>query len=169
MMKKNFEILADPTISTIENNMGAGGKVPSFYNNIAVPHSNLPIATVDTHSAGAATLFPGGGNDPVVYRAMGLPRPKEVPMSPRTQAAGAASTGAKGHYGLYNDMHVDAAKDLGMRPREVQSITWESVRNLWGEAKKTPGLKTEAERIWRKASTPQQARNELKALLGKGR
>ena len=140
-----------------------GGKVPSFFNNIANPYSAAPISTIDTHSAGAASLFPGGGNDPIVYRAMGLGGTKEAPA-----AADVARTGSKGLYGPISDMHTLAAKEMGFdAPREVQSATWEGVRDLWGQAGKTPELKKAIADIWNNSSSPDEARFLIADLLGK--
>lgn len=164
-ISKALSIMDDPSMSNINAQLLGGGKVPSFYNNIANPYSTAPITTIDTHSAGAASLFPGGGNDPIVYRAMGLgPAKKGMPPA----AADAARTGSKGLYGPLSDMHTLAAKEMGFdTPREVQSATWEGVRNLWGQEGKTPALKKAIAEIWRTASSPEEARFRIAELLGK--
>lgn len=162
---KALAILDDPSLSNVNAQLLGGGKVPSFYNNIANPYSSAPITTIDTHSAGAASLFPGGGNDPIVYRAMGLgPAGKGAPPA----AASSARTGAKGLYGPLSDMHTLAAREMGFAtPREVQSATWEGVRDLWGQEGKTPELKRAIEQIWRTSDTPDDARFRIAELLGK--
>ena len=164
VISKALSIMDDPAMSNINAQLLGGGKVPSFYDNIADPFASAPIVTIDTHSAGAASLFPGGGNDPIVYRAMGLgPSGKGMPPA----AADAARTGAKGLYGPLSDMHVLAGEQLGMLPREVQSATWEGVRDLWGQSGKTPALKQAIADIWRTSENPDEARFRVAELLGK--
>lgn len=164
VISKALGIMDDPSMENINAQLLGGGKVPSFYNNIAEPFSEAPITTIDTHSAGAASLFPGGGNDPIVYRAMGLGGPKGGPPG----AADVARTGSKGLYGPLSDMHTLAAQEMGFgTPREVQSATWEGVRDLWGQAGKTPALKAAIADIWRTSSTPDEARYRIAELLGK--
>jgi hypothetical protein len=164
-ISKALAILDNPSIENINNQLLGGGKVPSFYNNIANPQSAAPISTIDTHSAGAASLFPGGGNDPIVYRAMGL-GPSGVGMPPA--AADVARTGSKGLYGPLSDMHTLAQQEMGFdAPREVQSATWEGVRDLWGQEGKTPQLKKAIADIWRSSATPDEARFRIAELLGK--
>jgi len=164
-VSKALAILDNPSMENINAQLLGGGKVPSFYNNIANPFSEAPISTIDTHSAGAASLFPGGGNDPIVYRAMGLgPSGKGMPPA----AADVARTGSKGLYGPLSDMHTLAAKEMGFdTPREVQSATWEGVRDLWGQEGKTPELKRAIADIWNTSSSPEDARFRIAELLGK--
>lgn len=164
-ISKALAIMDNPSIENINAQLLGGGKVPSFYNNIANPYSSAPISTIDTHSAGAASLFPGGGNDPIVYRAMGLgPSGKNMPPA----ASDVARTGSKGLYGPLSDMHTLAAEEMGFAaPREVQSATWEGVRDLWGQEGKTPALKRAIADIWRTAATPEEARFQIAELLGK--
>ena len=162
-VSKALAIMDDPSMQSINSQLLGGGKVPSFFNNISNPYSASPISTIDTHSAGAASLFPGGGNDPIVYRAMGLGGTKEAPA-----AADVARTGSKGLYGPISDMHTLAAKEMGFdTPREVQSATWEGVRDLWGQAGKTPELKKAIADIWNNSSSPDEARFLIADLLGK--
>jgi hypothetical protein len=164
-VSKALAIMDDPSMEGINAQLLGGGKVPSFFNNIANPYSAAPISTIDTHSAGAASLFPGGGNDPIVYRAMGL-GPSKIGMPPA--ASDVARTGSKGLYGPISDMHTLAAKEMGFdAPREVQSATWEGVRDLWGQEGKTPELKKAIADIWNNSSSPDEARYLIAELLGK--
>jgi hypothetical protein len=164
VISKALSIMDNPSIESINSQLLGGGKVPSFYNNIANPYSEAPISTIDTHSAGAASLFPGGGDDPIVYRGMGLgPGAGGAPG-----AADSAVTGSKGLYGPLSDMHTLAAREMGFSaPREVQSATWEGVRDLWGQNKKTAELKQAVSDIWRTSSSPDDARYKIAELLGK--
>ncbi len=156
-LDKIFTILREPNMSAVSESMGGGGKVPSFYDSIAVPKSSLPIAVVDTHNAGAATLFPAGGSDSAVFRAMGISAPKG---GPRLAALDNATFGSQGHYGLYNDAHVKAGGLLGLRPNQAQSVTWAGVRDLWGPYK-DDALRGTFERIWRTSKSPEEARENI--------
>lgn len=158
---KAIRILSNPTIDTVNQQLLGGGKVPSFYNNIAAPFSRLPITTIDTHSAGAAALFPGGGADSIVYRGMGL-------GGPQGGAADSAVTGSKGLYGVLSDAHTLSAQQMGFAsPREVQSATWEGVRGMWGMKDKTPQLKADVAEIWRTSRTPDEARFRIAERVGR--
>ena len=165
IVSKALSIMGDPSMGNINAQLLGGGKVPSFYDNIADPFNEAPISTIDTHSAGAASLFPGGGGDSIVYRGMGLGPPK--PGMPPA-ASDVARTGSKGLYGNISDMHTLAAREMGFAtPREVQSATWEGVRDLWGQSGKTPQLKSAISDIWRNSTSPDDARFKIADLLGK--
>lgn len=164
IVNKALNIADNPHMDNISAQMLGGGKVPSFYDNIAAPFDTNDVSTIDTHSAGAASLYPGGGNDSIVYRAMGLGGPgKGAPPG----AADVARTGSKGLYGPLSDMHTLAGREMGVLPRGVQSITWEGVRGLWGQEGKTPALKRAVEDIWRSSSSPDEARFRVADLLGR--
>lgn len=159
-----MRILEDPSMENIRGELTGGGKVPSFFNDIATPYTGLPTATMDTHSTGAFSLFPGGGNDPIVYRGMGLGAPKGLPPA----AYSSAATGSKGLYGAMVDAHALAAKELGLdRVNAVQSMTWEGVRDLWGDSAKTPALKKAIDEIQRTSRTPEEMRFRVAELLGR--
>jgi hypothetical protein len=56
-------------------------------------------------------------------------------------------SGVQGTYPFYADAYRKAAADLGVLPRELQSVTWEAVRGLYKATAK--GLRPEIENIWR--------------------
>lgn len=150
-----LSMMQDPSMENIRRTLTGGGKVPSFYDDIADPVAAANIITGDTHSTGATALYPAGANDPVAVRGMG---------SGMTTAA----TGSKGYYGLISDAHNLAAKELGIpRGNAVQSITWEGVRDLWGSNAKTAALKKEVENIWRTSASPDEARFRIAELMGR--
>lgn len=149
-----LEILEGTDIGKV---LAGGGKVPSFYDNIVDPNAPLPIVTTDTHHAGAFSLFPGGGDDTIVQMGMG-----------RGAGSNSARTGSKGIYGLIADSTALAGDEMGMLPREVQSVVWEGVRGLWGgPGMKTKGLKKEIADTWRTSATPEEARRRIGILLGR--
>jgi len=163
IVNKSLNIMNDPSMANITEQMLGGGKVPTFFNHVANPYSKVPMATMDTHSAGAFSLFPGGGKDPVVYRTMGLSPSTGLPQA----APNSARTGTKGYYGVAADAHALAGERLGMLPAEAQAAPWGGVRTLWGEGLKTPELKKQVESIWRTAPSPDAARRAIAELLGR--
>jgi hypothetical protein len=117
--------------SIISDAMGAQNKVRSFYNNILDPTSDNGDLTVDTHAIGAALMDALGGSTAPVSHGLGTGlQKKHQPAGYRT-APSPATTGVAGLYGLYAEAYRRAAKDLGMRPLELQSLTWEAKRALF--------------------------------------
>lgn len=157
-----LSIIDDPSVENIRRRLNSGGKVTSFYNDIAAPDSGLPNVTTDTHSAGALALYPAGASDNLAATFMG-----------RGTGPGAGRSAPSGVLGLYPvsvDAHVEAARLLGVdRPSGVQSMTWEAVRDLWGGRKKTRALKDEVERIWGNARNMREAQKGILELLQAGR
>jgi len=150
-----LSMMQDPSMANIRGTLTGGGKVPSFYNDIADPNLAGDIITADTHSTGATGLFPAGANDTIATRGMGM-------------GMTSAPTGSKGYYGLISDAHNLAAKELGIpRGNAVQSITWEGVRDLWGSNAKTEALKNAVADIWRTSSSPDEARFRIAELMGR--
>src|SRR5208337_935627 len=64
---------------------------------------------------------------------------------------GSLLRGVKGTYPVYHEAGIRAAKDVGVEyPRQFQSITWEGIRSLMGDEKKTPELKKAVDIIWKR-------------------
>ena len=113
---KALSILKDGNIENISQNIGDMHKVRNFYNNIVNPNDPNAV-TIDTHAVAAALLKPlSGSANEVTYNFSG---PSSV------------LTGTKGSYAVYADAYRELANELGLLPREVQSITWEAVRGLF--------------------------------------
>jgi hypothetical protein len=145
--------------------MGRGHKVRNFYNNIVNPLSERGHTTVDTHQVGASLLKPLTQIDLEVMHNFGSGNKKFVP-SPAQHLA----TGVRGSYPVYEEAVRRAAGELGLQPRELQSITWEGIRSLMGDTKKTPELKRAVSDIWRQHEegglSIDQARQEILKASG---
>lgn len=141
---KALSILEDGSLENINAVMGEGHKIRNFYNNIINPWSKRGHTTIDTHAVGAGFLKPFSQEDVEVAHNFGSGNKAGTP-SPAKHAA----TGLKGSYSVHEEAYRRAAAELGLQPRELQSITWEGIRSLMGESKKTPELRRAVAEIWR--------------------
>lgn len=120
---KAVSIYLDGANANISAVLGGAHKIRNFYNNIIDPNSLDGDVTMDTHAIAAALLLPLSGNSTQVTQNFG--------------GAGTGNSDAKGHQGLYyafSDAYALAAEELGLLPRQVQSITWEAVRGLYSDS-----------------------------------
>lgn len=126
---------------TIHEMVGAMHKVRSFFNNINDPWSADSV-TVDTHAGAAAFLKPLGGKSPEILDAMG-------------KAGGDAALGIKGTNPILAEAYFRLAAELGVLPREVQSVTWEAGRSLFPTSIKKAGTDATAaiEGLWQQFRT----------------
>jgi hypothetical protein len=137
-MAKAVQMLkSDGSTDAIHQIIGDGHKIRNFYNNIISPNSPNGHATIDTHAGNADMLVPRGSNDAEVTGIFG-------------GAPSNAKTGQAGMYSLHHEAYRRAAEKLDLKPRELQSITWEGVKSLMGDDKKTPALKTAISEVWQK-------------------
>jgi hypothetical protein len=140
---KAVNLLDDGSVENINNLMGNGHKIRNFYNNIINPWSDRGHVTIDTHAVGAAHWKPFSQKDTEVAHNFGG-------STPGIPGAGKhAATGIAGTYPIYDEAYKQAAKEVGVSPRELQSITWEGIRSLFSGAKKTPELRKAVSEIWR--------------------
>ena len=141
---KALAILEDGSLENINSVMGEGHKIRNFYNNIINPWSKRGHTTIDTHAVGAALTKPFSQEDLEVAHNFGSGNKAGTP-SPARHAA----TGLRGSYAVHEEAYRRAAAELGLQPRELQSITWEGIRSLLGGEKKTPELRRAINEIWR--------------------
>ena len=117
-IEKGISILGDGARENIHNQLGEEHKVRNFFNNILQPNSKFGDVTIDTHAVAAGLLRPlSGGSTEVLHNLGGGPSSKIV--------------GASGTYALFAEAYRNAAKERGVLPREMQSITWEAIRGLF--------------------------------------
>lgn len=159
--------LRDDSLSNISRNMGNAHKVRNFYNNIVSPDAGHDV-TIDTHAVAAALLRPLGSKNPEVSYGLGSPVDKAYRSGPdiwpSTMESGPA--GLKGIYPLYAEAYRRVADQLGVLPRQLQSVTWEGIRGLYNDAdRKSAPLARSTGDLWRAVSngdiTPDAARAQL--------
>jgi hypothetical protein len=122
----------------ITKSLGEMHKIRNFYNNIIDPMSKDGDVTIDTHAVAAALMQPLSGNS------------KQVGENFGTGTSNSSPLGIKGLYYAYLDGYQLAAKELGLLPRQVQSITWEAVRGLFTDTFKRDFAKVkEINDIWK--------------------
>jgi hypothetical protein len=87
--------------------------------------------------------------------------------------SGSNATGVTGTYPLYADAYRQVAKEMGLKPRELQSVVWEWARSNFANMKNEEGLPS-AKYQWALSKagkiTPDQARaniaNEIRRKQG---
>jgi hypothetical protein len=113
--------------------MGNQHKVRSFYNNILDPDSDNDDVTMDTHAVGAALLSPMGQSHTAVMHSLGS-KPATAAIARQLHyvaPTGNSLTGMSGTYPLFAEANRELAKELEIKPRVLQSITWEAKRRLF--------------------------------------
>jgi hypothetical protein len=136
------DILENGSIQNINDLMGQGHKIRNFYNNIISPNSTRGHVTVDTHAVGAAHWKPFLQKDVEVAHNFG----GSVPGTPG--AGKNAASGLQGTYPVYAEAYKQAAAEVGVSPRELQSITWEGIRSLMSRENKRGTIRQDVAKIW---------------------
>lgn len=161
---KAIRILENGSLEHINSVMGDGHKIRNFYNNIINPNSAKGHVTIDTHAVSAGQLSPFGPNDTEAAHNFGGST-KGIPKAP-----GSDRVGLKGAYPVYAEAYRRVSNKLGIKPRELQSITWEAIKSLMGDEKKTPELRSKVKDIWQQVQdgklTPAEARDKIKEESG---
>jgi hypothetical protein len=123
-IQKALEIIQNPSAENISRQLGGQHKIRSFYNNIINPLSDH-VVTVDTHAVAAAYMLPLSGTSPEV--------------TANFSGVRNAEEGFSGTYALIAEAYRRAAAEKGVSPSEMQSITWEAIREIY-----TAGFKQKA-------------------------
>jgi hypothetical protein len=153
-------IEANGDLRQISQLMGGAHKVRNFYNNIVDPFSPHGDVTIDTHAVAGSLLRPLSGNSPEVAHNFGNYVSKDVPATRES-----ALTGVKGLYPLYADIFRNAASDVGLLPRELQSIDWEGARGLFPDTFKTKRNVADIDAIWHNYRTGNVSADEARRLV----
>ena len=108
--------------------MGNAHKVRNFYNNIVDPNGTMGDVTIDTHAIGASFFRPMAATTLEVNHGLNGANGthKDYSGAPRSDPLGSYGT-----YPLLAEAHRRAANERGVLPREMQSITWEAVREIF--------------------------------------
>ena len=153
-----IEAAKDPSL--ISSLMGEKHKVRNFYNNILAPRSPNGDVTIDTHAVAAGLWRPLSGNSLEVAHNFANYAGKGMPS-----AAGSALTGIQGTYPLYAEAYRRAAKERGILPREMQSITWEAVRGLFPDTFKTATNNAKIDAVWNKYRNNEISQNDARGMI----
>lgn len=147
---KAISIYQDPSLENISEKMGKGNKVRNFYNNIANPDSDHGEVTIDTHALGASLL--------------------NVVSSEDAQSVSLFRNDVNGNSPIYaalKEAYQELAKEKGILPRELQSVTWEGVRLLIHESDKTQENRDFINNIWKQVQSKKLNQNEaIKQIIG---
>lgn len=149
---KALSILEDGSPENISDKLGKYHKVRSFFNNIVSPYSDLGDVTIDTHAVAAAFLMP--------YSQAAKP----VAQNFATGTANSERDGMQGTYHIYADAYRQAANELGIPPYQLQSITWEAIREIYPAKSRNQKNVAEQEKNF-KENNIEQARDRI---LGQG-
>jgi len=147
-IEKTVSIFRDPSRENISQQLGEEHKIRSFYNNIVSPNSPIGHVTIDTHAVAAGLYEALAGSDPEVLDNFGG-------IGKNTKI------GVGGTYGLIADAYREAARQVGLKPREMQSITWEAVRGMFPENIKNQ-IKKPIRAEWTKFRTGEQSFDETR-------
>jgi hypothetical protein len=139
----NKEPVHPEHLANISRILGENHKVRTFFNNIADPNSESGISTIDTHAVAGAHMMPYGSKALAVSHAFGsTPLKGERPDDWKSMAnPGQANHGVIGSNYIYQEAYRRAAAERGgIKPREMQSIAWESARKLFPANVKTSAM-----------------------------
>jgi len=148
-IRKAISILENGSLENISENLGQKHKVRNFYNNIVAPNSPYGDTTIDTHAVAAGLLMPLGASATEVSHNFG------------SSIGGAPSIGVNGSYHMYLEAYRRAAREVGIQPRQMQSITWEAIRLLYPSEIRNKESVAKATKIHNNANNEQEARDTI--------
>jgi len=157
-IEKAISVLMDGSKENIHKQLGGEHKVRNFFNNILQPNAKYGDSTIDTHAVAAALYRALSGSSTEVKHNLG-------------GGPSSAILGVSGTYGLFAEAYRNAAKERGVLPREMQSITWEAIRGLFkptfkGQAKN----KAFVDSVWKSYAKGRisidEARNTISKFAG---
>jgi hypothetical protein len=146
-----LSVLDNGSRENISERLGGMHKVRNFYNNIIDPTNDQDV-TIDTHAVAAGLMQPLGGSAPEVLDNFG-------------KAGKHTGTGVKGTYPLYADAYRQAAGELGIKPRELQSVVWEHVREMFPSEWKSPENEKLVKNVWKKYSDGKQSLDKTRQQI----
>jgi len=149
---KAVSIIENGSPQNISDRLGSEHKVRNFYNNIAAPNSPYGDATMDTHAVAAALLMPLGSSATQVSDNFGSGKAGKTSKSGQT---------VSGTYYVYLDAYRRAAKEVGLQPRQMQSITWEAIRQVYVPQDRNPELVKQRTKEWNKYKDEKEARQQI--------
>ena len=149
---KAVSIIEDGSAQNISDRLGSEHKVRNFYNNIAAPNSPYGDATMDTHAVAAALLMPLGSSAQQVSDNFGSGKAGKTTKGGQT---------VSGTYYVYLDAYRRAAKKVGLQPRQMQSITWEAIRQVYLPQDRNPGLVKQRTKEWNTYKDETEARQQI--------
>lgn len=146
-----ISILEDGSVQNIHLRVGGEHKVRSFFNNISDP-DYAGAVTMDTHANAAALLKPVSGKYLEVEVMMG-------------KGPGSNNVGLQGLNAYFAEAYNRLAEELGVLPREVQSVTWEAVRGLFQDSQKGVPLTRAVDQLWAERSAGKLTVDDFHARL----
>ena len=147
-IEKAVKIMQDGSLLNISKQLGNEHKVRSFYNNIVSPNSPYGDSTIDTHAVAAAWIMPYGSSAKAVKDNFGGASSSEV-------------FGISGTYWIYLSAYRLAAKELGLQPRQMQSIVWEAIRLIYPSEGRNKESVDANRKVWNNSLNETEARSRL--------
>lgn len=166
-IQKAISIWHNPSLENINKQIGSNHKVREFYNVITNPHDPNGVV-IDTHAVAAGQLLPHGSSAKAVHQNFGT-----TPSNIQKEALAArgdpwvdgidpskatGATGATGDYPFHAEAVRQAAWQRGVHPSEMQSVTWETVRNLF--TNKSAPVQKAAKEIWQRYASGELDHNQ---------
>jgi len=134
----------------VSREMGTKHKVRNFYNNILAPNAPQGDVTIDTHAVAAGLLRPLSGNSYEVHHNFGSsPAVNKRNQGQWIPMKNIGDSGSHGSYGIFAEAYRRLANELGILPRQLQSITWEAVRGMFtARQKQSPAFVSNVNSVW---------------------